>query len=174
MTSSQPIIRQIAWISLLPQMAIIALLCLAAYQISPDNFFISGALAYLLLALCLRNIIALHQRAGVRLFKKKQYKEAIPLFEKSYEFFSRHRWIDDWRFLTLLSSSGISYREMALLNMAFCSAQIGDGIKARKTYEKVLSEFPASGIAHAALRLMDAAKESFETNASSCDPDSRM
>lgn len=169
MASSQPIIRQIAWMSLLPQMVLMSFMCLAAYAITPDNFLISGVLAYLLLSFCLRNIIALHQRAGIRLFKRQQYKEAIPLFEKSYDFFSRNRWIDDWRFITLLSSSRISYREMALLNIAFCNTQIGDGIAARKTYEKVLSEFPTSGIAQAALRLMDAAKENIDTNDSNCD-----
>ncbi len=88
--------------------------------------------------------------------------EAGAEFKLSYDFFTRHPWIDDWRFITLLSSSRVSYREMALLNMAFCHAQEGDGVKAKEFYQRTLKEFPDSGMAKASLRMIESAEKSAE------------
>jgi hypothetical protein len=72
--------------------------------------------------------------------------------------FDRHSWLDDWRGLFLCSSSPISYREIALLNQAFCYNQIGNKAKAFETYRRCLERFPSSTMAEAALRMMEAAR----------------
>ena len=87
--------------------------------------------------------------------KNGDFKEAISDFMKSYEFFDKNNWIDKYRFLTLLSSSKMSYKEMALNNIAFCFSQIGNGVKAKEFYEKTLKEFPESGLAKAGLNMMN-------------------
>ena len=56
----------------------------------------------------------------------------------------------------MLSAAGMRYREMALVSLGFCYAQIGDGLRARQSYEQSLIEFPDNEMAKAALRLMDA------------------
>lgn len=80
--------------------------------------------------------------------------DAIPHFEKSYEFFARHIWMDKYRYLVMLSSGRLSYREMALINIAFCYGQAGNGIMARGYYERTLQEFPDSSVAKTALKFI--------------------
>ena len=47
-------------------------------------------------------------------------------------------------------------RPMALANTAFCHGQMGNGQLAKEYYERALQEFPNSGIATAALRMLNA------------------
>ncbi len=44
---------------------------------------------------------------------------------------------------------------MALNNIAFCYGQMGNGEKSREYYEKILQEFPGSGLAKTALRFLN-------------------
>ena len=165
MASSAPIVRQIAWISVVPQLVFMALLMAAAYLAGFEPFIVVGAAAYLVLSLGLRRLIPRDHRAGIALFRRERFAEALPHFQRSYEFFTRHRWLDDWRFITLLSSSRISYREMALLNVAYCYGQTGDGERSREYYQRVAQEFPGSRIAEASLRMFEAAKRIAEPGA---------
>ena len=57
-----------------------------------------------------------------------------------------------------LSSSKMSYKEMALVNIAFCYGQLGEGEKAREYYNAALKENPNNGMAIAALKLLDSAQ----------------
>jgi tetratricopeptide (TPR) repeat protein len=158
MASQLPVARQIAWISLVPQLAFFGLLASLFWWLGSEMYVVLAAATYLFFSFSLRHIIAHDQRSGMRLFHRERFAEAIPHFEKSYDFFSRHSWIDRWRYLALLTSTRISFREMALLNMAFCHSQTGNGPKARELYERTLREFPESKIAQAALRLLDSAR----------------
>lgn len=117
-----------------------------------------GAAAYLVVTFTLRRLIPRDHRAGVALYRREMFADALPHFQRSYEFFARHRWVDHWRFLTLLSSSRISYREMALLNVAYCYSQIGDGERSRAYYQQALQEFPGSRMTESALRMLEAAR----------------
>ncbi|WP_152425279.1 tetratricopeptide repeat protein [Nafulsella turpanensis] len=118
---------------------------------------IFGAATYLGVSFMLRTLVPSDHRKGMSLIRKEKYNEAINYFEKSYSFFKQNDWVDKYRYLTLLSSTRLSYKEMALNNIAFCYGQVGDGGKAREYYEKTLNEFPESGIAKAGLRLLNAA-----------------
>jgi hypothetical protein len=119
-----------------------------------------GAAGYLLLSVSLRTVIARHHRRAISLCKRQQFELAIPEFEESLSFFRKNVWVDDWRALTMLSTAGMSYREMALVSLGFCYGQVGDGVKSRSFYEQAMREFPDNGMAESALRLMDAAKNS--------------
>ena len=55
----------------------------------------------------------------------------------------------------LLSSSRITYKEMALNNIAFCYGQIWHCDKSREYYERTLNEYPDSGMAKAGLRFLN-------------------
>lgn len=163
MASKIPVIRQIAWHSVVPQLAIVALLIGGLHVAGVKRPFIPGALVYLALAMTLRTTIATPHRRGISLVKKGKYGEAIQYFQQSLEFFIRHKWVDDFRFLTMFSSSRMSYREMALVNMAFCYSQTGDGRNAKQYYERVLSEFPDNEIARTSLRMIEAAEQNVQT-----------
>ena len=59
----------------------------------------------------------------------------------------------------MMSASAISYREMALCNIAFCYSQLGDGQKAESYYRRALDEFPNSALAVAALRMIESVRQ---------------
>jgi len=159
MSSKPPIVRQIAWLSVVPQVTVMGVLMAVMHFAGLKQAVLLGALAYLALSIGLRFCVPFAHRRGIALFKKSRYEEAIPQFDRSYDFFTRHKWIDDFRFLTLLSSSRVSYREMALLNTAFCYAQAGNGSKSKEYYERTLVEFPDSEIAKVSLKMIESAEK---------------
>jgi tetratricopeptide (TPR) repeat protein len=158
MSSKTPIVHQISWKLTIPQFAMLAVFIIvfaALFWSSLGYFSVSiGALAYLVYKYGLQGILLRTQRQGIRLIKEKQYKEAIGCFERSYEFFSKHSWLDHYRFVTLLTPSPIPLREMALLNIAFCYSQLGDKENTKAYYERTLREFPDSAMAETALNLI--------------------
>jgi len=166
MASKKPIVRQVAWLSIIPQLIFMGLLLLIfGLTISSFNLaLIIAMLTYLLISNTLRRGIPHNHRKGISLYKAGKYEPAIDEFKKSYVFFSKYAWLDKYRYLTLLTSSRISYTEMALVNIAFCSSQIGDGLTAKQYYEKALAQFPKSEIAIASLNLISSIENSHESS----------
>jgi tetratricopeptide (TPR) repeat protein len=155
MSSRTPIVRQVSWPAVLPQVVALGGAVAIAYVLGGPAAAPWGALAYLAYSMGSRQLIARDHRAGIRLVKQQRFAEAIPRFERSFNFFERHLWIDRFRSIVLMSPSAGSYREMALANIAFCYGQIGDGERSRFYYQKCLDLFPGSGLATAALRMLD-------------------
>lgn len=158
MISKAPIVRQVAWLSIIPQLCFLLVLIYLAKRIGFENAIFGGVALFIMVIFIVRYQIPKHHRKGIAFFKKKSFAEAIPHFKESYEFFKRNAWVDRFRFLTLLSSSSASYTEMALLNMAFCYSQIGNGKASKELYELTLSEFPDSEIAKASVKMFESAK----------------
>lgn len=162
MASRKPIVRQTALLSLVPQLLFMTLLCVI-YILFIESKFLAIELAlitYLIISISLKLTIPHNHRKGIALYKAGKYEQAIAEFQKSYAFFSKYTWIDKYRFITLLSSCKISYREMALLNIAFCYSQIGDGKNSKDYYLKAIAQFPNSEMANTSLKMI----ESIENN----------
>lgn len=161
MSSRAPIVRQVSWLLAVPQMAAMAAVIAAAWFVTRS--FVpavwAGGGVYLAYSVASKLLIARAHRRGIRLFKRQKYAEAIPRFEESYEFFSRHPQVDRYRSITMMSCSAASYGEMALINIAFCYGQLGQGAKAKEYYQRALAEFPDSGMAIAALKMFEAAEQ---------------
>ncbi|QXP59517.1 tetratricopeptide repeat protein [Olleya sp. HaHaR_3_96] len=162
MSSKVPTVRQTNWISIVPHLLIMGTIIFIWHQINPEKAFLYGAITYLLLSMSLRHLIPKDHRNGIKKNNSENFEAAIIDFKKSYTYFKKHEWIDKYRFVTLLSSSQMSYREMALLNIAFCHSQIGNGEKSKDYYEKVLQEFPDSRLAKSALRMLHAMENKAE------------
>lgn len=156
---TMPVVRQISWPAIIPQIAILFAFIWPAKMESPEYGFLLGVAGYTGLILVLRYTIARHHRLGIRMVKRGRFREAIDSFQHSFEFFERYPWVDRFRSIFLLSASAMTYREMALANIAFSYSQQGDGEKARYYYEICQKEFPHNGVAIAALRLMDSVKK---------------
>lgn len=158
---SLPVVRKVRWTGALPQfLALAAGLGLGATLSGSQTWgMLAGSAAYLAYSLGSRGLLARHHRRGIRLSRSGQFEAAICEYQRSYEFFTRHGWLDRFRCVFLMSASAMSYCEMALLNQAFCLSQIGRGAESKATYERALAEFPDSGMAGAALRLIRAAEE---------------
>ena len=157
MNSNVPTIRQISWISILPQLVVMGIFFIIWKLINVSDPFLSTLLTYLIISVSLRTLIPHDHRKGMSLVKQEKFAEAVEYFEKSYVFFFQHNWIDKYRFVTLLSSSRMCYKEMALANIAFCYGQIGDGVRSKEYYERTLKEYPENGIAKAGLNLLNSA-----------------
>ncbi|WP_131555270.1 tetratricopeptide repeat protein [Sphingobacterium deserti] len=95
----------------------------------------------------------------MRSVHKKEFNAAIAHFRESDSFFSRYSWVDKYRALTILSLSNLSYREMALCNIAFCYSHTNEPKKAKELYEKILLEYPNNGIAYYSLNAINTFSE---------------
>ena len=154
-----PVVREIAWLGVVPQLALLAaFIAIAAVVGGRDDALLFGAGFYVLLSFALRFTVSRQHRIGVRLMRSQKFEAAIPHFTKSAEFFREHPWVDRFRALTLLSASRMTYREMALCNIAFALSQLGRGAEAKAAYESVLSEYPDNSLANAAIRMIRAAE----------------
>ncbi|MBL4754687.1 MAG: hypothetical protein JKY52_13970 [Flavobacteriales bacterium] len=154
MSSTVPTVRQINWISTVPHLIVMGSIIFIWYLLFPNESVILGSFTYLVLSFLLRTQIPKIHRKGVKLVKAEEFETAIPYFKESYEFFEAHNWIDKYRFVTLLSSSRMSYQEMALANIAFCYGQLGNGEQSKAYYTRTLEEFPGNGLAKASLSLL--------------------
>jgi tetratricopeptide (TPR) repeat protein len=156
-STGTPTVRPISWPATaihLGLLLIIAVVCLGWFRSPPGMVYSTGA--YLLYSLGSRFLIARAHRKGIQLSRSGQYEKAIEAFDESYQFFSRHAWLDRFRAVTLLSAAAMSYREMALCNIGFAYSQLGDGLKAKQVFQRTLNEFPNSAMATASLRMLQA------------------
>jgi tetratricopeptide (TPR) repeat protein len=159
MASNVPVVKQVAWIAVLPQTFVLLLIGWICYLCGANNPVYPAAATYFLLGYILRATVARNQRKGMEFVKRKNYAAAIPEFEASYKFFSENEWLDKYRYITLLNASAISYREMALCNIAFCYTQIGEGKIAATYYQQVLTLYPENGLALAGLNVLQSASK---------------
>ncbi|HSI89960.1 MAG TPA: tetratricopeptide repeat protein [Adhaeribacter sp.] len=156
MASGTPIIRQVNWLAIAFQLGVFVALIYLFQWLEVGTPSLMAVAAYLALAFALRFFLAKYHRYGMLFIKRNEFENAIPYFEASYEFFRENAWLDRFRAIFLLSSSKISYKEMALVNIAFCYSQLGNGPQARAYYKQALQEFPDSGIARAGLNMLNA------------------
>ena len=157
--SRTPVVRQISWLAVLPQIgALGGAMAIGVFLTRTSNGIVLGAVAYLTYSVGSRVLIARAHRRGMQLYRNQQYAAAIQAYEESYDFFARNTWIDCFRAVVMMSPSAISYREMALCNIAFCYSQLGDGQNAESYYRRALDEFPNSGLAGAALRMIESVR----------------
>ena len=155
-----PIVGQVSWLNTIITLGVLALFVSVGWSLNRTNGIFLGAFSYLALSQVLRRAIPRHHRKAIRHSKRQEFEQAITEFQKSRDFFLAHDWIDKFRAITMLSASGMCYREMAMCSLGFCYAQIGDGLNARQNYEDCLREFPDNGMAESALRLLDAGANS--------------
>ena len=155
MSSKTPVVRQMVWISIIPQLLVMWLIMLIWYQFDQVNYIMFGAIVFLIFSQSLKLIITRKHQKGMIKIKKGAFEAAIPHFQQSYSFFKKNEWVDKYRSFTLFSSGKMPYREMALNNIAFCYAQIGNSQQSKAFYKKTLEEFPDSTIAKTGLNFLN-------------------
>lgn len=162
--SRTPIVRPVSWLNAAINIGVLAVFVIVGGALAQFGGAIAGAGVYLILSQLLRRIICRHHRIAIAHCKRQEFEQAIPEFQRSLKFFEDNPWIDRFRAITILSAAGMSYREMALVSLGFCYAQLGDGKNARLNYEQCVQQFPNSGMAESALRLMNAGASSKMAN----------
>jgi tetratricopeptide (TPR) repeat protein len=155
MSSKPATVRQTSWLLTLPQLAVEGLLILFVYVVfrpmSWTSAVIIGLGVYLIYSFAIQELLTKSHRTGIALVRRQLFDEAIHKFEESYQFFSAHEWIDRYRSLILMTPTTMNYREMALLNIAYCYNQLGKAREARNYYERTRKEFPRNELARKAL-----------------------
>lgn len=156
MLNNLPILRQVEWKFLIFQLVIIALFCYLYYALKVEYWYFFASFSYSFLALRLRKTIAKSHRHGIMLVRNGNFPAAIPYLERSVAYFKKNQWVDQYRFITLMSSSKFSYKEIALCNLAYCFVQINNRAQAISLYKEVLQQNPNNGFAKTALNMMTA------------------
>ena len=142
MAQRVPTINKISFTAYFVQAAILLLIIFALFLFSVINYVVVGVAVYFLLSIYLKVLIPKWHRKGLYYVKKGALQEAILAFERSYEYFRINNWLDRYRAFVLLSTSQLSYQEMALVNIIYCYQQLGDQNMARKYIKKLREEFP--------------------------------
>lgn len=154
-TQAIPTVRPISWPATIPQLLALAAAVAIGWSATQSSTGVfCGAAAFLIYSFSSRKLIPLAHRRGIRLAQTQQFEEAIRAHEESYQFFTRHSWLDRYRSITMMSPSAMSFREMALINIAFAYSQIGNGERSKEFYQRAQEEFPDSGMANAALNMI--------------------
>lgn len=142
MSKKRNIIKRRKSSAYIPQLAIILLIGLFLQQMAVNAFWVLTLAIYILLSVYLKIIIPRWHVKGLFYVRKGEYEGAVYVFKKSYEFFHKHQWIDNYRALTLFSVSNFAYREMALMNIIFCYERLNNSKMVRMYYSKLKGEFP--------------------------------
>jgi hypothetical protein len=132
----------------------IAVLVMFAFMsLSPGRGAWFGAGVLVVYALLIRWRVTGDHRVALWHLASHDYEQAISRFEASLAFFDRHPLLDRLRYVVLISPTGHRYREMAMLGLGYCHAQLGH-VVARDWYEACLRDYPKNMTAVAALALM--------------------
>lgn len=148
-------VAAISWWAVMAQLAMLGGATGIAYWAWGASGIKWGAAAYLAWSSGSRAVLARAHERGIRRLRREDYAAALPEFIASYDFFTRHSWIDRWRAITLATAAKSCYRETALVNIACCHLQLGKPDLARQAYQSTLCEFPDNEIARAILELLE-------------------
>ncbi|MCA9912054.1 MAG: tetratricopeptide repeat protein [Anaerolineae bacterium] len=159
MNQKLPMVRNINWLMFAIQMLIVAgftiLLSILLYPILGSGLISFLLLPIVLYVLIAQRIMLRHHRAGIRQLRQGNYESALQAFEQSFEFYTAHPGLDRMRYVLLVTASRFTLREMAMMNIAYCFAQMGDKEKTLKYYQRLLREYPENFIAQNTLRFIE-------------------
>lgn len=150
-----PTDRSITWISLIPQLILMGIILGVFYMLKVKEPFIFVGFTYLLLSFGLKKVFLKNHTKGITLTKEGKNLEAIASFEQSAKFFGNHVWVDNYRFITLLSASKHLYREMALVNISYCYMALNNKEKAKEYYMRTLQEYPDNEMGKLGLSILN-------------------
>jgi len=143
-------------------LVVVVVLCSLVLAVSvvlvPERGVQVGASVLLLYVLLTRLIFTGDHQLALWHQTHQEYELAIPRLEASLAYFERHPWLDRLRFVLMLSPTGYRYRELALLGLGHCNAQLGR-LEARDHYQACLRLNPRNTAARAALVLMQKGAE---------------
>ncbi len=168
-----PVTRQYNWPGVLYTIAFYLLILVIISPFANGSAYLPASIIYFLTTLLPQYILSKHHRNGMHFVRHRKFMDAIPHFEKSRDFFERHRWIDKYRLFIMGNVSAISYHEMALCNIGFCYGQAGHIKESKKYYEAALSQYPESGLATTALQFIRAAESASEETTNTNEHDDR-
>lgn len=106
------------------------------------NYWVLAPIIFAALAYILQHLLLKDNSKGAQLAKIKDYENAISHFKKCADYLTKNEWIDRHRYITVLSRSRLSYREVVLLNWAFCLAKAGRKQEATGLLQDIIKQYP--------------------------------
>ena len=85
---------------------------------------------------------------GIKLTKKGEYTEAIPLFRESLDKIKKHPYIDKYRYILMFNATYISFTSIFYSNIINCYKALGDRDLAIKTTLEFSQAEPDSAMAY--------------------------
>lgn len=152
-TSRSPVFVLVQYI-LMGVLAALVWVLLGRKDLYTDSLLL-GIAAYLVLLFASRALLTRHHRKGIRQVKKERLTEAILHFEASLRFFTDHPLLDRWRAVVIFSASALSYRDLALCNLAYCHGQLGDKERMKHFYQQAIALNPENPFAASSLRMIE-------------------
>jgi len=119
-----------------------------------EGMIVASVLFFILIT-ALQQLIPKSHKKGMKAVKQNEFNGAIEYFKQSVDFFTKKKWLDKYRAVTMFSASKMCFREMGLCNIAFCYSQTGQAEKAKALYEEILEEYPDNGIAYYSLNTIN-------------------
>ena len=150
--------RRLSRFGLCVVVVLCSLVLAACAVLLPDRGVQVGASLLLLYLLLARLVFSGDYQLALWHQAHHEYELAIPRLEASLAYFERHTVLDRLRFALLLSPTAYRYRELALLGLGHCHAQLGR-LEARGYYEACLRLNRRNTAARAALVLMQRGAE---------------
>lgn len=150
--------RRMSRFGLLVVVVLCCLVLAASVVLVPERGVQVGTSVLLLYVLLSRLVFTGDHQLALWYQAHQEYELAIPRLEASLRYFEKHPLLDRLRFVLMLSPTGYRYRELALLGLGHCNAQLGR-LEARDHYEACLRLNPHNTTAHAALVLMQKGAE---------------
>jgi len=156
--SKMPVTFNMSWFRFAALMALLLVFIVVGAIAGKEIGIIIAGLTFAFILISLRLVFGRYHSRGLRYYKRQQFEKAIAEFKKSLDFFRAHEWVDRYRIVTMLSPAELAFREIAMISIGSCYAQLGDIETSREFYEECLKEFPESMTAKSALRFIEAAK----------------
>jgi tetratricopeptide (TPR) repeat protein len=131
------------WLAFIPKLFVLGILSYCLYPLDNRAFLLMAFCIYFLITLlakCLFLPNSLYQ--SIKFIKEAKFDEAIPPTEQTIEYYTKHSWIDKFRFHLLISSSKRTIRESSICNLAYCYLQTGNVQRAKEIYQDVLRQYP--------------------------------
>lgn len=145
-----PSFPHLTWQATLTHVLLLVVSTLILLQITSFTFYAAFLVpvgVFTVYRLLARSILTKDHVAGVRLMKAGEYSAAVSCFERSCSFFERYPLVDRWRYALVIASSPVTYREMALCNIAACHIQQNNPEDALLACERVLADYPNNSYA---------------------------
>lgn len=155
-----PIYKPVNIFRALPQLIMIILLSVLFYFTIFVSDIFSAALLSIFIVLAYRYLIRytvlMNSVKGIKCLKKGDLEGAIRYFDKYNAFFTEHEILNKYGFIIFLSPSKYTYKELALVNLAYSYAQKGDIDQAKVYYQECLKINPQNGMAVSSMNFIKA------------------
>lgn len=150
-----PVVHLFSWRLVVP-LAMLAILIAAGSALGGFSAGVYGGLgAFFLWAIGSQRRLRRRFYRGIRLYRRMEYAEAIPHFQRDLDYWNRFPKVDDWRIVALLSPTPYPYRSSDPRCIGVRHMKCGRIEEAKTHYRLALEAFPGNDMAAWSLKNLE-------------------